>query len=125
MSALNVRLEFHPAHGLHMRAREILSEHEHPSTRWPDITRLVTLYIDADDNYAVFVCFSPQGQSGNIDKVRCYRGRIGPRAEIADPLEAISSFENVAQAVEDEFAGKLAMFFGEPGEDEPIHWHAH
>ena len=108
-----------------MKAREIISEHEHPSTSWPDITRLVTLYVDSDDNYAVFVCFSPKGQGGNVDKVRCYRGRIGPRAEIADPLAAIGSVEDVAQAVEDEYGAKLAMFFGEPGTDEPVHWHAH
>jgi hypothetical protein len=125
MAELNVRLKFHPAHGLFMRAREILNEDEHSSASWPDITRLVTLYIDTDDNYAVFVCFSPQGQSGNVDKVRCYRGVIGPRVAISDPLAAIGSFEEVAQAVEDEFHEKLAMFFGEPGEDEPIHWHAH
>lgn len=108
-----------------MGAREILSENEHPSTSWPDVTRQVTLYVDIDDNYAVFVCFRPQGQGGNVDKVRCYRGRIGRRSEIADPLAAIGGYAEIAQAVEDEFGNKLAMFFGAPGQDEPVHWHAH
>jgi len=123
MATLNVRLKFHPAHGLNMRAREIISEDEHSAQRWPDVTRVVTLYVDVDDNYAFFVCFRPAGQTGNIDKVRCYRGQLGPRGQIADPLATVGGYAALAQAVEDEFAPKLAMFFGEPGEDEPVHWH--
>lgn len=124
MAALNVRLNFQPAHGLNMRARRIISEDEQPARRWPDVTRVVSLYLDVDGDYAAFVCFRPAGQIGNVDKVRCYRGKIGPATAIADPLKAVGGFAELGQLVEDEFAAKLTMFFGEPGEDEPVHWHA-
>lgn len=124
MGATHTKLHFLPAHGLDMRAREILAENEHPSKRWPDVTRVVTLYFDTGGHAAAFVCFRPPANSGHVDLVRCYRARIGPAAEVADPLAAVGGFEELADQVEEKYAGQLAMFLGEPGQTAPESWRA-
>lgn len=118
------KIHFYPAHGLDIRAREIISEFEMVSQRWPDVMRHVTLYIDTDGYYAVFVCFTPKGHAGHMDLTRCFRGPIAPQAELGDPVAAIGSFEQVADAVEEEFAARLAKFYGAPGTCHPETYNA-
>ena len=124
MGATQTKVHFQPAHGLDMRATRIIAEHEHPAQRWPEVTRVVTLYVDTEDHAAAFVCFRPPTHSGHVDMVRCYRGRIGPADQIGDPLAAVGGFEALADQVEDRFVAKLVMFLGQPGQPEPDSWRA-
>lgn len=108
-----------------MDAAAVLFEEEYPSQRWPEISRLVTVYADHHGDVYAFVCFRPPNAAGNLDLVRCYRANLGPRAGLGDPLAALGGGPAAAQAVEDTYAAKLAMFYGEPGATAPRHWHAH
>ncbi|GEM_PF-2516135 len=124
MAATQTKVHFQPAHGLDMRATRTIAEDEHPAKRWPEVIRVVTLYVDTEGYAAAFVCFRPPAHGGHVDLVRCYRGRIGPAEQVGDPLAAVGGFEALADQVEDRFAAKLAMFLGQPGGSEPDTWHA-
>ena len=124
MNETQLKLHFTPVHPLNFPYREILEESEHPSARWAHVKRVVSLFVDVEDQLCVLVTFKLADALGNMDFTRCYSARVAPREMYKNPLAAFPDRLAVADQCEEQFAAKLGQFYGNAQEGKPVHWHA-
>lgn len=107
-------LFFRPVHPLNFPYSELLFEQEHPSWRWPELTRVVELYVDLHEHLQAMVCFRPAKQPGHIDNVRCYVAPLGRKPAAGDPRQALTDARSAAEACELQMLSVLSKLHGAP-----------
>jgi hypothetical protein len=108
------KLFFVPVHPLHYPPQETFSELQHPTQHWDAVTRVCTLYEDAEGLLRLNVCFIPERQPGHIDNVRCYTTVLGLRVAFPNPRAALPDLEAAAAQCETQMLKVLAKLHGAP-----------